>query len=177
MLNLNSSLPEGWTANIVIIYQSSNIYWRGAPVYTSPAPYLQPEQAAPERGCGIGNACFEPGRASEWGSEGVIGLRNAKIDPARASGSACGLRKPRFDPGMALERGAGGVIGLRNAEIEPERPSGRANGIGNARFGPEKPSKWGAWWLFGLRKTSFDPAIRVEPSGAEGRRGAEVMFG
>ena len=60
MLNLNSSLPEGWTANIVIIYQSSNIYWRGAPVYTSPAPYLQPEQSAPERDCGIGNACFEP---------------------------------------------------------------------------------------------------------------------
>ena len=92
MLNLNSSLPEGWTANIVIIYQSSNIYWRGAPVYTSPAPYLQPEQSAPERDCGIVNACFEPGRALERGSRGVLGLRNAEIEPAGLSGRALWIR-------------------------------------------------------------------------------------
>ena len=119
MLNLNSSLPEGWTANIVIIYQSSNIYWRGAPVYTSPAPYLQPEQSAPERDCGIGNACFEPEKAFEGGLEGVIGLRNAEIDPARSSGRAFGLRLTGFEPGRALERGSRGVFGLRNAEIDP----------------------------------------------------------
>ena len=114
MLNLNSSLPEGWTANIVIIYQSSNIYWRGAPVYTSPAPYLQPEQSAPERDCGIGNACFEPGMALERGSRGVIGLRNGEIDPERPSGRAFGLRLTGFEPGMALEWGAEGVFGLMN---------------------------------------------------------------
>ena len=96
MLNLNSSLPEGWTATIVIIYQSSNIYWRGAPVYASPAPYLQPEQSAPERDCGIGNACFEPEKALEVGLEGVLGLRNAEIDPARPSGRALWDRKCLF---------------------------------------------------------------------------------
>ena len=126
MLNLNSSLPEGWTANIVIIYQSSNIYWRGAPVYTSPAPYLQPEQSAPERDCGIGNACFEPGRSLEGGLEGVLGLRNAEIEPGRPSGRALGIRLTGFEPGRALERGSRGVFGHRNAEIDPARPSGRA---------------------------------------------------
>ena len=126
MLNLNSSLPEGWTANIVIIYQSSNIYWRGAPVYTSPAPYLQPEQAAPERDCGIENARFEPEKALEGGSRGVLGLRNAEIEPAGLSGRAFGLRLTGFEPGRALERGSREVLGLRNAEIDPARLSGRA---------------------------------------------------
>ena len=34
----------------------------GAPVYTSPAPDLQPEQAEPERACGIEKLSFDPGR-------------------------------------------------------------------------------------------------------------------
>ena len=36
--------------------------WGGAPVYTSPAPDLQPEQAEPERACGIEKLSFDPGR-------------------------------------------------------------------------------------------------------------------
>ena len=45
-------------------------------------------------GTGIGNEVFEPGRALEQGAEGVFGLRNAEIDPARASGRARGLGNP-----------------------------------------------------------------------------------
>ena len=71
MLNLNSSLPEGWTANIVIIYQSSNIYWRGAPVYTSPAPYLQPEQAAPEWSAGMKTDFYPQEGPFLWTSEAI----------------------------------------------------------------------------------------------------------
>ena len=100
---------------------------------------------------------FEPGRASEWGSEGVIGLRNAKIDPARASGRSCGLRKPRFDPGMALERGAGGLFGLRKPRFEPGKAvrSGLrgANGIEIGDFEPESEFGRGCE----LRKQHFDP--------------------
>ncbi|MGM9761761.1 MAG: hypothetical protein ACI3Y1_04635, partial [Candidatus Cryptobacteroides sp.] len=36
--------------------------WGGAPVYTSPAPDLQPEQAEPGRACGIEKLSFDPGR-------------------------------------------------------------------------------------------------------------------
>ena len=158
MLNLNSSLPEGWTANIVIIYQSSNIYWRGAPVYTSPAPYLQPEQAAPERDCGIENARFEPGRSLEGGLEGVIGLRNAEIEPAGLSGRALGIRMTGFEPGRALERGSRGVLGLRNAEIDPARPSGRAFGLRLTEFDPEKALEQGSGGVFGLRNGEIAPA-------------------
>ena len=46
--------------------------------------------------------------------EGVLGLRNAEIDPARPSGRAFGLRLTGFEPGMALEWGAEGVFGLMN---------------------------------------------------------------
>ena len=158
MLNLNSSLPEGWTANIVIIYQSSNIYWRGAPVYTSPAPYLQPEQAAPERDCGIENARFEPEKALEVGLEGVLGLRNAEIDPARSSGRAFGLRLTGFEPGRSLEGGLEGVLGLRIAEINPARPSGRGCGIENARFEPGRSLEGGLEGVIGLRNGEIAPA-------------------
>ena len=57
------------------------------------------------------------------GSEGVFGLRNAKIEPGRPLGRALRIRMTDFDPGRALERGAEGVFGLRNAKIDPARPS------------------------------------------------------
>ena len=57
------------------------------------------------RGCGIGNAVFEP---------------------ERPSGRGCGIGNDCFEPQMALEGGSGGVFGIGNAVFEPERPSARA---------------------------------------------------
>ena len=76
-------------------------YCGGTPVYTSPAPDLQPEQAAPERACGLRNASFDPGRALERGAEGEFGLRMTEFDPGRPSGRALGLGNARFDPATA----------------------------------------------------------------------------
>ena len=86
--------------------------------------------------CGIGNARFEPGMDFERGAGGVIGLRNAEIDPARLSGRALGIRMTGFETGRALERGSRGVFGHRNAEIDPVRPSGRAFGLRNGEIAP-----------------------------------------
>ena len=66
----------------------------GAPVYTSPAPDLQPEHAPPEKACGIRMQSFDPEKGFRRGSAGSNGLRNAEIDPAATFGKAPGLRKP-----------------------------------------------------------------------------------
>ena len=81
----------------------------------APAPDLQSEHSAPDRGCG---------------------LRNAEIEPGRPSGRALGLRMTDFDPGGALEWDSEGELGLRNAEIEPGRPSRRALGLRMIDFDP-----------------------------------------
>ena len=72
--------------------------WGGAPVYTSPAPDLQPEQAAPDRACGLRNAGFEPGRALRRGRREADGIENPKIEPARPAGRACRTRNCEFVP-------------------------------------------------------------------------------
>ena len=66
----------------------------GAPVYTSPAPDLQPEHAPPEKACGIRMQSFDPEKGFRRGSAGGNGLRNGEIDPARHSGRALGFRNP-----------------------------------------------------------------------------------
>ena len=66
--------------------------WGGAPVYTSPAPDLQPEHAPPEKACGIRMQSFDPGRALERGAEGEFGIENADFVPDSDAGKHHRLR-------------------------------------------------------------------------------------
>ena len=157
MLNLNSSLPEGWTANIVIIYQSSNIYWRGAPVYTSPAPDLQHEQAAPERVCGLRNAGFEPESGLRRGRRGANGIENPKIEPGRPAERAQGIKNGNLDPRRGLRMGCRGVLGIENADFEPGRPAGRALGIRMTDFEPGKAVRSGLRGVSGIEPPKIEP--------------------
>ena len=131
--------------------------WGGAPVYASPAPDLQHEQAAPERVCGLRNAGFEPESGLRRGRRGANGIENPKIEPGMPAERAQWIKNGDLEPGRALRRGRRGANGIGNADFAPAVASGEALWLRNGDFAPGKGLGWVQKGVLGLGNPKIEP--------------------